>query len=808
MRASRTHIRRLGMILTLLAVVASSTGFAWSSSERFAEAIVIPGTSRRVQLVRDSLGVPLIRARTENDAQFGLGYAHAQDRLWQLEYQRRLANGRLAEVVGEAGLKTDLLFRTIGLHRTAAAAWANLKPAEQQPIEAYVAGINAYIANRPSQQLPPEFNMLGIAPQPWTPQDVLAWNKVTAWALSSNWDRELLRAQLLPRFGPAKVAQLMPAYTANGPTTMTQAAVAPEPPDVSVPPANLPAIEPTTLTGLIDLQRTIAEQTGLGADGRGSNAWVLSGTRTQTGLPLLANDPHLTTQTPSIWYLARLSYENQRVGGATFPGAPGVQIGNTGDVAWGVTNMGADNQDLYIERVNERGEAEYQGGWEPLKLVPETIAVKGQPDRTIMVRISRHGPLISDVVNPAGPPLALRWTGNDPVDSGVLAPILINRVRSAAEVVAVMRDYRLMDQNVVYADKNGNIGYIAAGTIPLRANGDGTLPVPGWTGEYEWQGYMPFDQLPQITNPEQGYIVTANNKVTNDERATQISSNYAAPYRAARIIEMIEAKPRLNADDMATMQADVLALHARRLLPILLQTSPADERGRQALDLLRGWDARATGDSTATAIFEAWYIRIAQRLFADELGDDVWQTYSRNSYMVAMALEAALYENSPFCDDVRTPAPETCADTLAAALSDGLADMATAQGNADIATWRWDRVHRAQFPHVLFGSDPQQGPFFNRSIPNGGDKFTVNVASSFRRWNDYDQTHAAEYRQIVDFRDQRRSRFITVPGQSGDPNSPHYDDLLKLWQQVEYLQMRPGYNAQDGTPREQPALQP
>jgi penicillin amidase len=256
---------------------------------------------------------------------------------------------------------------------------------------------------------------------------------------------------------------------------------------------------------------------------------------------------------------------------------------------------------------------------------------------------------------------------------------------------------------------------------------------------------------------------------------------------------MIAAKERHSPNDVAAMQADVLAAHGRNLLPILLRTQPADARSRQAFELLRTWDLRATGDRAAAAIFEAWYIRIAQRLFADELagsnGVDLWPDYGRVINMVGMATETALVEQQSWCDDVKTPAAETCADTLAAALADGLADMAKAQGTDDLAAWRWDKVHRAQFAHQPLGGTPA-GPIFNRSIPNGGDRFTVNVASSFRRWEDYDQLHAAQYRQIVDFGHLRNSRWIVAPGQDGDPNKPHYDDLLERWQRVEYLPMR------------------
>jgi penicillin G amidase len=419
--------------------------------------------------------------------------------------------------------------------------------------------------------------------------------------------------------------------------------------------------------------------------------------------------------------------------------------------------------------------------------VPETIKVKGKPDVSLKVRISRHGPLISDVASPTGPALALRWTANDREDSGMQASLSINRARNWREFLRALRAHRAVDQNYVFADKRGNIGYIAAGTIPVRANGDGSAPVPGWTSEFEWTGYVPFEELPQTFNPSQGYIASSNNKVAGDDYPHLIGNNFAAPYRAARVVEMIRSKKRHSPSDVARMQSDVLALHARELLPILLKTPVGDDRSLQAIELLRRWDARATAGSAQAAIFEAWYIQLAERLFADELGPDLWRTYSGNIYMVGMALEAALQENATWCDDVRTPQLESCNDTLAVALSEGLARMAQEQGTDDIRTWRWDNVHHAQFPHSPFDSNPQLKPVFSRSIPNGGDRFTVNVTSSFRNWSDYDQYHAASYRQVIDFGDIGNSRFINVPGQSGAPASRHYDDLLERWQRVGYL---------------------
>lgn len=782
-----------------------------------ATTIHVTGAHDRINIRRGPEGVPHIRAQSEGDAHFGLGYVHAQDRLWQMEYQRRLGNGRLAEILGESGLITDRLFRTLGLHRTASAAWAKLSWEERKPIETYVAGINAYLNSRRNRQLPPEFQILNVEPEPWRAEDVIVWSKVIAWSISSNWDKELLRAQLIQKLGPEKAAQLMPAYTKDGPTILpngNQQSAAVSKPSADRSYHSALSTQYSSLStqhlalGLLELNRTIEEQTGLGADGFGSNNWVLSGTRTTTGKPILADDPHLTSQTPAIWYLARTSGGAMDVIGATIPGLPGVAIGHNGYISWGTTTINVDSQDIYVEKINERNEAEYKGAWEPLQVVSETIKVKDKSDINLKVRVSRHGPLISDVINPAGQPLALRWTGNDPEDSGILATLQYNRARNWHEFTEAARAHRSADQNYVFADRQGNIGYIAAGTIPLRDKSDGRLPVPGWTGEHEWTGYVPFDELPQTYNPPQGYIVTANNKVAGDGAYPHlIGTNFAAPYRAARIVEMIESKAKHSPNDMRTMQADVLALHARELLPAMLTTQLPDERSKQAVELLRGWDARVKGESAQAAIFEAWYLKLGERLFADELGDALWRTYSDNIYMVGMALPAALEENTQWCDDVRTPQIETCSDTVSEALTEGMAKMAEAQGTDDTTKWRWDNAHHALFPHSPFDRDTQLKPIFSRSIPNGGDKFTVNVASVFR-WDEYNQLHSAQYRQIVDFSDITNSRFIITPGQSGDPYSRHYDDLLKRWQRVEYLPMRFGRKAFDGAPHEQLVLEP
>lgn len=805
-------LQRILPLILLVPLLTSNGVPIWLPIVRTGTEATLNGKSGPITITRDEYGVPHIRAATESDAQFGLGYVHAQDRLWQMEWQRRLASGRTAEFLGTNGIEIDMLFRTVGLRRAAEAAWVNLSPADRLPIEAYVAGVNTFLGSTSNQQLPPEFGILGFTPEPWTPVDVLAFGKLFTWGNGANWEKELLRGQLTQLLGPERATQLTPAYLADGPTIIPQnqrSAITRQNERASLPEAEKSAIcsLPSGLCAdLLALHQRIVAQTGIADDGRGSNTWVVSGARTTTGKPLLANDPHLDAQSPGFWYLAQLSWGNNTVIGATVPGSLGVQIGHNNHIAWGVTTINVDTQDIYVEQVNERNEALFQGQWQPMRVVPETIKIKGQAERTLNVRISRHGPLISDLLaeseqsasaaSPSLPTaLSLHWTGHDPSDDGMLVTLAVNRARNWKGFTTAFnnqtRFYRPANLNYVYADHAGNIGYFAAATVPMRAKGNGSLPSLGWTGEYEWTGYVPWERLPQTYNPPEDYIVSANNNVAGDDYPYSIGNSYAAPYRAARIVEVLQSKGKLkfSADDMAVMQGDVFAVHARKLMPLLLRTEPADIRGQQALDLLKRWDLRATGDSAATAVFEAWYVHIAQRLFEDELGD-LWESYSDQLYFVGMATELALQEHPEWCDDVRTEAAETCGDTLAAALEDGLNDMSAAQGNEDMETWRWDKVHQAQFTHQPLGGNPQAGPLFNRSIASGGDRFTVNVASSFKSWNDYQQRHAAQYRQIIDFADLAASRWVVAPGQGGDPKKPHYDDLLTRWQRIEYLPMQ------------------
>lgn len=523
---------------------------------------------------------------------------------------------------------------------------------------------------------------------------------------------------------------------------------------------------------------------------------MLAGRRTVGGKPLLAADPHLPSQIPSIFYRVHLQGGRLNAIGSTALGLPGLLMGHNGRIAWGWTNANADVQDLYIEKTIDGEFFEYEGRIEPLDFRREVIKVKGAADVVLTVRSTGHGPLVSDLIGTGAPALALRWTGlNDDDDAGLAAYLDANRATNWKEFTDAFRTYPSHAQNMLFADADGNIAYVLAGTIPIRAAGDGTAPVPGWTSAYEWKGYIPFDRLPTSLNPRRGYLASANNKIAPDTYPYTLGSGFAAPYRAARVEEVLSGLVRFKPEDLERLQADIVAVHARELMPLIDSIQPAGKVEARALELLKRWDLRMAQNSPAAAIFAAWYIQLAESLFADELGEPLWRTYSDQLHMVSMAMASAVRgRNQEWCDDVRTITRERCTDTASAALSLALARMASAQGSSDPASWQWGKVHHTVFAHAPFDLDPALAKRFNRTIPSGGDKHTVNVASN-PRWTDYNQRHIALYRQIIDLDDFSRSRWMAAPGQSGVVTDEHYDDLIEPWRNVEYRPMR--YRAED-----------
>ena len=811
----RWMLRTLLTLLTLAAVVVAL--LYWRLRAPLPDVsgeVKLDGLRAAVKVVRDIDHVPHIRASSEADAYYALGYVHAQERLWQMEFQRRVAWGRLSEFAGPDTIETDRLMRTLGMGRAAAESWPRLAPEARAVIESYVAGVNAFLADHRGGSLPVEFALLRITPEPFRGEDVIAWYKTMAWLLSTNWRDELLRLRIAAQVGDEGASQLMPSYTPKGPVILPPdsdqpllpAVPIPGTPGVPVPivpdgasPRPASPVQPV-VRGDAALASLSARLNGLLVGPLappltgGSNNWVVSGRRTATGKPLLANDPHLAGGTPGIWFLAHVTGGDLDVTGATIPGMPGVLIGHNARIAWGITALLADVQDLYVEHINTTDQAEFAGTWEPMRVIREVIKVRGSEDVPLRVRLTRHGPLVSDVADKPTMALALRWTGHDANDQSAGAVLKINAASSWEEFNAALALAHAPALNFVFADVAGNIGYVGPGAYPVRTNSDGRMPMPGWTGEHEWRGYLHESEWPRSFNPARGFLATANNKVVPDSHPFPLGSSWEAPYRVSRITELIDATTRLTVDDFARMQRDVKTAQASVVLPFLMKARPLDAQSRDAMERLREWDGTMTGDSASAALYDAWYTATVRGMFEDDLGAALFTDYWQVRNTSAKALDTVIQQGeTTWCDDARTAEPETCATLLGVTLRQALADMAERQGSRSIDKWRWDRVNRAVFPHAVFETVPLLRRAFSRSVPAGGNSFTITPVMYIG--ND---VYSSSYRQIIDLAALDASLFVIPVGQSGHVWSPQYDNLLPRWSKFEYIPMRFTKEAVDG----------
>jgi penicillin G amidase len=821
----RFVVRALAVVAGLLTVAVIGT---YMSVRRSLPTIhgttTVTGISAPIDIIRDADAIPHIFAATKADALFGLGYAHAQDRLWQMEFQRRIGYGRLCEIFGAAALPQDRFLRTVGFGRAAKAAWDRTPGWAKQQVNAYVSGVNAFLATHHGTALPLEFSLLRFEPEAWSGPDVIVWVKMMAWDLSSNYAIELLRYDIVRTVGPERMAQLMPPYATTGLSIMSPAASSEG--DVPHTSGGLAtnSTHPTNWTLANDQAHSTSSAwasalrggvpqaadflLGGGAtESLGSNNWVVDGTRTASGKPLLANDPHLGTRVPSTWYLAHLSAPDFDVIGATLPGAPAVALGRNRSIAWGATNVAADVEDLYLEHLNADGTAtEFQGAMTPVTTVPETIAIRGAAPVQLSVRVTRHGPLVSDAINAnnqsaatrpglpkAAPvePLAFRWTALDADDSTLVAFLKLNEAHDWTEFTDALRSFVVPSQNFVYADVDGHIGYYAPGRIPVRASGDGSRPAEGWTGKAEWTGWVPFDELPHLFDPPSHEIVTANNRPAPADYRYLLGFEWPEPYRAQRITDLLQGATQLTPNDFARIQADTVSLHAKALVPVFLaHARPHDKPQRDAVELLARWNANASADSAGQAIFEQWFYELVPTIVGDDLGPLVTKDYRSRFSFVTRFLVHTLSDPkaAAWCDDVNSPAVETCDDAVTTALGRAVAELTRRLGG-DIGQWRWDAVHPAVFPHGGLDSLSTLRPLLSRSVPNGGDWSTVNVGPVDVD-RPFEQHTVPGYREIIDLSPANDSRFQTDVGQSGHPLSRHYDDFLPDWRAVKHRKMR------------------
>lgn len=720
--------------------------------------ITLEGLEGPVEIVRDGLGIPRIRAESELDAIFAEGFVHAQDRLFQMDFQRRIGAGRLAEILGEPGLRADRLFRTLGLYQAAAASFEVLAPETRAWLEAYAAGVNAFLATN-DRPLPPEFLFLRhFDLEPWTPADSLVLIKLMAFQLDSNlWD-EIAYAAVARRLTAEQLEALGPE--GEGPLTyggLTTAGL-PHRPDFR-----------------LALELSFAAPAG-------SNTWAVDGTRSRRGAPLLANDPHLGLTAPGPFYLLRLEAPDLVLAGGTLPGVPGLTLGHNGRVAWGFTTPRIDTQDLFIETRAPGQPGHYLGADGPLPFTvrKEVIEVKGGDPVQLEVRTTRHGPVISGLYPALGgggeaQVVALAWPALARDDTTLQALIKGNVAADRAGFVDALRDVVAPSQNISFADRAG-IGLYTPGRIPIRRAGNGRVPAPG-EGSHDWTGWIPFEDLPHVIGPEKGWIANANNRLVGPAYPYPLPGSWSDGYRAARIEEVLEARETHDLESFGALQGDVVSHRAREFVPYLLALDPGEPTLDPVLERLSRWDFEMRPEAPEPLVFSAWFRHFAALVYADELGP---QFGSEGGGRLPI-LRAAAEGNSTFCDDRRTAEPEGCEGLVAEALRAALAAL-TQEFGGEPADWRWGDAHPAAMSHPLFRNIPVLGDLLGITIPVGGDGATVDVAHfPIAPDQPFATTHAAAYRGLYDLEDLDASRFVAATGQSGHPWSAHYDDLSRLW---------------------------
>ena len=764
----------LAIFALILLTVAGATVWLWSAVPSYDGTVALPGLDAEVEVVRDANAVPHIFAASMRDAYRALGYVHAQDRLLQMEFNRRLGAGRLAEMTGEIALPADRLMRTLGLYRLAAAQYATLDDPTREAVDAYVAGVNAYLTSD-ERRLPPELRLLVGEPEPWRPADSLVWGKLMALQLSDNWRTEMLRLRLARTLSADQLADLWPDIP-NG-----HAATLPD------------------LAGLIDadvIDRLVAILDDVLPVASASNEWVVSGAGTTSGAPLLANDPHLGFGAPGLWYLARIVTPERTLVGATVAGVPFHILGHNGAIAWGFTSTHSDTQDVFMERLDADAPGRYvtpQGAAE-FGVRQETIRVRFRDtDETLTVRTTRHGPVVSDL-DPGsadlseGHVLTLAFPALQADDRTANALYGLNHAEDWQTFLAAMEDFHAPQQNVVYADRAGTIGFVAPGRVPVRARGDGAQPVPGWTGEFDWTGYVPFVELPQARDPQRGRIVNANNKLVDGDYPHRLAGDWPPPFRADRINQLLDAQNPHTVDAATEVQLDVYSPAAAMILPRLLDAiaDTAGGRDRRVVTMLCDWDYRMERGRVPPLIYMAWMRALERRILADELGDQFGAYASLRPLVLARILD----ERRLWCDDTATAQRESCADQIAAAFADALDTLSFRLGDR-IDDWRWGDLHRAQFRHIVFGRLPVLGTLYNIVQTTDGGPHTLNrgVASLRGGPGLFEHIHGPGYRAVYDLSDLDNSRLIIATGQSDRPFSRFYDDMTPLWASGSYLSL-------------------
>ncbi len=764
----KRFLKRIALLVLLIVLLTIVGGGVWlyhraqSSLPLLDGTMRAPGLSARVEVRRDAHGVPHLRARSLADVFFAQGYVTAQDRLWQMDLSRRHAEGQLSEIFGDRTLRYDLESRTLGLNQAAERALAELDPDTRRLLDSYARGVNAFLESH-RDRLPMEFLILRYQPQPWRAADSVAVVLNLSTALSQSWEDDLMREHVSAKLGKNLASDVFPDHSA---LDVPVAAV----------PASAPAGAQKMTTGLdaeplgdAPLREMVRPPHVDFPGGMGSNNWVLNGSHTKSGKPLLANDPHLSHSVPSVWYMIHLQAPGLNVSGVSLPGLPLVVIGHNEHIAWGMTNTAPDVQDLYAENFNFRDSTKYlhNGQWVDAEVRNEVIKVRDQRDYPLAVKVTRHGPVVS---HDGDRDLALRWTALEP--HAIRLPLLrMNQASNWQEFTTALRDFTVPMQNFVYADQEGNIGYYAAGLVPIRKQGNGAVPVPGSTDDYDWTGFIPFEDLPHSYNPPSGMIATANGRIVPDSYPFFITANWEAPYRTARIFQLLRAGSSFAPADMLRIQADIHTLEdewlVKQLLAASAQHAPESPQAQAALGVLRAWDGEARADSAATLIAEVTRHALLARILKSKLGEGLsGYHWSMSTIFLENVLEQNLTRWLP-------PEDADFHVTLMKSLEQGVRQIPSLVHSQSQTAWRWGDTIPLTFHHPLSGGLPLLGRLLDVGpFPQAGTGTTVKQTTPGL---------GPSMRMVVDFSDFDQSMQNITLGESGQPFSPYYQDQFEAW---------------------------
>lgn len=761
--------------------------------------VEIKGLIGEVTVYRDSFAIPLISASNDDDAAFALGYVHAQERLFQMDIARRAGEGRLSEVFGGITVPFDKMFRTIGIYKVVEASWSKLNPVSQKILSAYSKGVNSFIESNKGRY-PVEFDVLGYDPYPWKPEHSLVIAKMMGWELNISWWSDITFSILIQKLGAEKSKELLPDFPQNAPTII--------PKEIS----NLSSIN----SGFVDTDRKFREFTGFTGTHIGSNNWVINGNISESKKPIIANDPHLAFSVPGKWFFAMIRSKDWNVEGFTVPGMPAIVIGKNRNIAWAMTNVMADDSDFYIEKIDSSGE-KYLLNNQLRNIISyqDTIAVKDSANYIYKIRKTHRGPIISDIhtynylylgSENVIENISMRWTGLEFSDE-MFAAISINKAENWEDFKGALKYFTLPGQNFVYADIQGNIGYICAARLPLRSNASPTLVYDGSTDAYDWKGFVPYEDMPKLYNPSQNFIASANNKTMNSF-SHHISNVWEPSSRIERIVELLKSREIHSKENFKNYQNDLISPYARELVPYILEAfqdvKVNDKNLKTAIELLKNWNFEMAASSQVPAIYLHFFHNLIKNIFEDELGTDLLKKYVFLANIPYRIIPQYLKENSSsFFDNIQTNQLETRDVIIRQSLVDALNDLEKKIGK-DMAMWQWGNIHKVKFKHMFSGANSLLDNLINVGpFDIGGDGTTVlnseySFAEIYEEKRDPSKSYRSEpyqnilgpsMRYIYDFGNPDFMEIILPTGQAGHFLSDHYKDMTDKWLKGRYVKI-------------------